>query len=212
VYRTKADDAAAVSRAALKMNEALAWSRLPVAPGDRCVEIGSAPGGSCLTLLARGLFVVGIDPAEMDEQVLQHPRFTHVRKRAADLKRREFRGVRWLLADSNVAPAHTLDTVEAIVTHRDVHIRGLLLTLKLPQWELAERIDEYLQRIRGWGYRYVRARQLSYNRREICVVALQRRSLRRQRVLRGGRAKTKAKSATRRRPASPERRPGDSPE
>ena len=181
-----AEQGGAVSRSFLKMNEALAWSRLPVAPGDRCVEIGSAPGGSCQALLARGLYVVGIDPAEMDPQVMEHPRFTHVRKRATDVKRRDFRDVRWLVADSNVAPTHTLDTVESIVTHGDVHVRGLLLTLKLPQWKLADQIDDYLQRIRGWGFRYVRARQLAYNRREICVHALQRRSLRRSRAISGG--------------------------
>ncbi len=33
----------AVSRAWLKMEEALAWSGLPIAPGDLCAEIGSAP-------------------------------------------------------------------------------------------------------------------------------------------------------------------------
>jgi len=45
----------------------------------------------------------------------------------------------------------------------------MLLTLKLPDWQLAERIPEYLDRIRSWDYRYVRARQLAFNRHEICV-------------------------------------------
>jgi 23S rRNA (cytidine2498-2'-O)-methyltransferase len=74
----------------------------------------------------------------------------------------------------NVAPRYTLDTVEAIVTHREVNIRGLLLTLKLLDWDLAERIPEYLERIRSWGYAQVRARQLAHNRQEICVTALRR--------------------------------------
>jgi 23S rRNA (cytidine2498-2'-O)-methyltransferase len=173
-----------VSRAFLKMVEALAWSRLPIAAGQRCAEIGSAPGGSCQALLARGLHVVGIDPAEMDPEVLAHPRFRHLRARAADLKRREFRDIQWLFADSNVAPQHTLDSVEAIVTHRQVHVRGMLLTLKLSDWALAEQIDAYLERIRGWGFRSVRARQLAFNRREICVCALRRPSMRRERILR----------------------------
>ena len=170
-----------VSRTYWKMKEALAWSQLPFEKGDRCAEIGSAPGGASQALLEAGLHVMGIDPAEMDETLLGHPHLVHVRKRAADMKRREFRGLRWLMADSNVAPKHTLDTVEAIVTHREVHIRGLLLTLKLPDWQLAERIPEYLDRIRSWDYRYVRARQLAFNRHEICVAALRTRSMRRRR-------------------------------
>lgn len=168
-----------VSRAYWKMKEALAWSQLPVAPGDRCVEIGSSPGGSAEALLSAGLVVRGIDPAEMDERLLQHPRFTHIRKRASDLKRREFRDVRWLVVDSNLEPPRTLKMVEDIVTHREVHIRGLLVTLKLPDWELAQHIPEYVERVRSWGYRYVRARQLAFNRHELCVAALTERAHRR---------------------------------
>jgi 23S rRNA (cytidine2498-2'-O)-methyltransferase len=119
-----------------------------------------------------GLLVTGIDPAEVDPVVANDPRFHHVRKRGADVQRREFRKTRWLTADMNVAPQYTLDTVEAIVTHPEVEIRGLLLTLKLLDWDLAMMLPEYLERIRSWGYRDVRARQLQFNRQEICVAAL----------------------------------------
>ncbi len=161
-----------VSRAYLKMAEALAWSGLPIEPGQRAAEIGSSPGGACQVLLEHGLHVWGIDPAEMHEAVLKHPRFTHIRKRAKDMKRREFQNIRWLMADANVAPNYTLDTVEAIVTHASVRIRGLLLTLKLGQWKLAQELPGWLERVRSWGYRQVKARQLAHNRREICVAAL----------------------------------------
>lgn len=171
---------AAVSRAYLKMEEALHWSRLPIRPGERCVELGSSPGGASQALLARGLQVTGIDPAEMAPEVLADPNFHHLRARGVDLKRRVYRPFRWLTADMNVAPRYTLDTVEAIVNHPDVHIRGLLLTLKLPDWKLADEIPAYLARVRSWGYREVQARQLAHNRQEICVAALRSRSLRRR--------------------------------
>jgi 23S rRNA (cytidine2498-2'-O)-methyltransferase len=164
----------AVSRAWLKMEEALRWSQLPISEGARCVEIGSAPGGASQALLARGLEVLGIDPAAMDPAVLAQPRFRHIRRRAAGVPRREFRKARWLTADMNVAPNYTLDVVESIVTHAEVNIRGLLLTLKLPEWTLAEHVPEYLERVRSWGYNTVLARQLQYNRREFCVAALQK--------------------------------------
>lgn len=164
----------AVSRAWLKMEEALRWSQLPIPRGARVAEIGSAPGGASQALLARGLIVTGIDPAEMAPAVLSHPHFTHIRRRSTQVPRREYRKIRWLTVDMNVAPNYTLDAVEAIVTHPQVNIRGLLLTLKLTEWGLAERIPEYLARVRGWGYNIVRARQLQHNRREICVAALQR--------------------------------------
>jgi 23S rRNA (cytidine2498-2'-O)-methyltransferase len=161
----------AVSRAYLKMEEALAWSRLPLRPGELWAEIGSAPGGASQALLNHGLKVIGIDPANMDPVVLANPNFTHWKKRGADVRRREFRGVKVLTADINVAPNYTLDTVEHIVTHPEVNIRGLLLTLKLLEWKLAEQLPEYLDRIRGWGFTHVKARQLHHNRQEVCVSA-----------------------------------------
>jgi 23S rRNA (cytidine2498-2'-O)-methyltransferase len=162
----------AVSRAYLKMDEALRWSQLPLQAGQHVAELGCSPGGSAQALLDRGLIVTGIDPAEMHPLVLDHANFTHVRKRGHEVRRREFRKTRWLTADMNVAPHYTLDTVEAIVTYPETRIRGLLLTLKLLEWELAESIPEYLFRIRSWGYQHVHARQLQHNRQEICVAAL----------------------------------------
>jgi 23S rRNA (cytidine2498-2'-O)-methyltransferase len=164
----------AVSRAWLKMEEALRWSQLPIPRGAHVAEIGSAPGGASQSLLARGMIVMGIDPAEMAPVVLAHPHFTHLRRRSTQVRRREFRKIRWLTVDMNVAPNYTLDAVEGIVTHPMVNIRGMLLTLKLPQWSLAEQVPEYLERIRKWGYNIVRARQLQHNRREICVAVLQK--------------------------------------
>jgi 23S rRNA (cytidine2498-2'-O)-methyltransferase len=161
-----------VSRAWLKMEEALRWSRLPIPRDARVAEIGSAPGGSSQALLARGFYVTGIDPAEMHPAVLAHSRFTHLRRRSTQVRRREFRKIRWLTVDMNVAPGYTLETVEEIVTHPEVHIRGMILTLKFPEWSLAEEVPQYLARIKSWGYNLVRARQLQHNRREICVAAL----------------------------------------
>ena len=163
--------AEAVSRAYLKMAEALAWSRMPTKQGEQWAEIGSAPGGASQALLKQGVKVIGIDPAEMDPAVVANPNFTHWKKRGADVRRREFRGVKYLTADINVAPNYTLDTVENIVTHPEVNIRGLLLTLKLLEWKLADELPAYLDRVRSWGYRTVRARQLSHNRQEVCVAA-----------------------------------------
>jgi 23S rRNA (cytidine2498-2'-O)-methyltransferase len=159
-----------ISRAYLKIVEALEWSQLPIQPGDRCVEIGSSPGGSCLALLERGLFVTGIDPAEMDPEVLAHPNFTHLRAIAKNVKRSIFRECRWLVMDANVAPNYTLDTLDGVLAQGGARPEGLVLTLKLTDPALAEELPAIAERIRRYGYRRVRMRQLAYNRREICVV------------------------------------------
>ncbi|MBL8829351.1 MAG: hypothetical protein JNM18_20370 [Planctomycetaceae bacterium] len=160
-----------VSRAYLKLMEGLEWSRLPLKPGQVCAEIGCAPGGACQALLEVGMHVIGIDPAEVDSKVAAHPNFVHIRKRGHEVRRGEFHAVRWLFADLNVAPSYTLDTIEEIVTHPTVHIRGMIVTLKLLEWSLADELPAYLERIRSWGFTSVRARQLQHNRQEVCVVA-----------------------------------------
>lgn len=163
-----------VSRAYLKMAEALAWSGLPIQAGDSFVEIGSSPGGACQRLLDLGLKVTGIDPAEMDPMILEHPRFEHWRAKTSGVRRKMYSKFRWLAADASVAPKYTLDCVEDIVTYKTNRIAGLLLTIKLTNYELAEKMDEYLARVRSWGYAHVDVRQLSSNRRECCIVAERR--------------------------------------
>jgi len=160
-----------VSRAYLKISEALAWSGLPLRPGDRVVEIGSSPGGACQRLLEMGMHVTGIDPAEMDPAVLAHPRFQHWRARSLQVKRRLFQPFRWLMCDANVAPDYTLDTVESIVTYPGNQFAGLLLTIKLSDWHQTQDLPRHLERVRRWGFTQVTARQLAHNRREYCLAA-----------------------------------------
>ena len=170
----------AVSRAYLKTAEALSWSRLPFRRGELCAELGSAPGGSSQYLLEQGLRVIGVDPAEMDEAVLNHGQFRHVRRRARQVRRRDFDGVKWLLADSNITPHATLDMVENIVSHKRANLHGLLLTLKIPHWDLAEELNDYRVRVSSWGFEHVKTRQLSCGGQEICLVALRRRAMMRK--------------------------------
>jgi 23S rRNA (cytidine2498-2'-O)-methyltransferase len=160
-----------ISRAYLKIAEALMWSQLPIATNDAVVEIGSAPGGASQRLLDMGLAVTGIDAAEMDEIVLKHPRFEHWRSKAAAVKRKLYQKFKWLVCDANVAPNYTLDVLGDIFSQEDPKIEGMLLTFKLSSWDQMKFLEEQLERIRQLGFRRVEARQLAHNRHELCVVA-----------------------------------------
>jgi 23S rRNA (cytidine2498-2'-O)-methyltransferase len=160
-----------ISRAYLKIAEAIPWSGIAIRPGDKVVEIGSSPGGACQRLLDLGAVVTGVDPADMDESIVQHPNFTHWRSKSLQVKRKLFRPFRILVCDANVAPNYTLDTVESIVTYPTNRFRSLLLTLKLSSWQAALDIPEHLARVRSWGFDRVEARQLAHNRREYCLAA-----------------------------------------
>jgi 23S rRNA (cytidine2498-2'-O)-methyltransferase len=169
-----------VSRAWLKLDEAIATFAIPLAPGQRAVELGCAPGGACQRLLEAGLAVTGIDPALVDERVAAHPRFEQRRMRARDVRLKELRGFDWVVADMNIDPTSTLEAIERVVTAPGSRPKGIIATLKLPEWSRASSLPEWLARFRGWGYAPT-ARQLSTGGREICVMALRRASSRRPR-------------------------------
>ncbi len=157
-----------VSRAYYKAAESITWSGFAMRPGDTAIEIGSAPGGACGRLLELGMRVIGIDPAEMDPRISENPKFKHIRARAGDLPRKIFRDAKWLLVDSNVIPDKTLTTIENIVTHRGCMLEGLLVTLKIGNYDAVQKIEQWHQRINNWNPSRVRVRQLSRNKVEVC--------------------------------------------
>lgn len=161
----------AVSRAWLKFEEGLRWSGLPIEKGTCCLDIGASPGGGSQVLLSRGAKVLGVDPAEIDPRVLENPNFTHIRSRVNQARRSLFKDVRWLIADMNVAPAYTLNVLEDFAASKDTKLRGMLFTLKLFEWKLAEELPKYVAQIRRWGFHNVRVRQLAFNRQEVMVAA-----------------------------------------
>ena len=171
----------AVTRAYLKMQEALRWSAFPISKGEHWIELGCAPGGASQALLDAGMLVTGVDPADIDEALVTERRFRHIQMRSAEAPHSEFVGANWLAADINAAPSYTLDAAEEIAVKPEAHIRGLLLTLKLLSHHLAEpeQILACIERVRSWGFADVRVRQLAFNRREYCLAALRTRSQRR---------------------------------
>ena len=179
------------SRAYFKLGEALLWSGITIQPGDICAEIGSAPGGACQLLLEKGAHVIGIDPAEMETGILEHENFVHIRKRGSDVRRKEFRNTKWLLSDLNADPKFTIETVAEIVNHPLVDVKGIILTLKFSEWKNTASIPDLMNAVKALGFQVVKARQLAFNRREICLVAVKDKF-----VLRLGKKHAKTKKPT----------------
>ena len=167
--------AAAPSRAYVKMVEALLWSGAALIAGETVLELGSAPGGASYALLERGVNVLGVDTADMAESVLDFPgpaRFRHVRKRVAQLRASEIPpGPLWLALDVNLHPNDVFPALERVMGFARGRVRGGLLTFKLTDDKVAAHIPALLERVRALGFATVRARQLTYGRREIFVYA-----------------------------------------
>jgi hypothetical protein len=75
-----------------------------------------------------------------------------------------------VVADMNIDPTSTLDAIERVLSAPGKPPRGIIATLKLPNWSRAAELPGWLERFVAWGYA-PRARQLSTGGREVCVVA-----------------------------------------
>ncbi len=171
--------ALAPSRAWLKLEDAIHRFHLRPKPGEVAIEIGSAPGGASFALCSRGVFVHGIDPAQMSDAVtsLLHPSgdalFTHVKKPFAHVGRKDLPKHRadYLLLDVNVAPNESLVMVEKCVQMLGERPRVALLTFKLADYEVARDLPQWLARLRQLGYSNIAAKQLGSSHKELVVCA-----------------------------------------
>lgn len=163
----------APSRAYAKIEEAIAWARLPVAAGQVALEIGAAPGGAALALARRGLTVWAVDPGALAPAALAHPGVRHVAKKVGALRWEELpRRVDWLLLDVNLAPQVALHELARLVPPLLPALAGAVLTLKLNDWAFVDELPALVARIRAMQLPDVRLRHLPSNRREVCAVAL----------------------------------------
>ena len=71
-----------------------------------------------------------------------------------------------------MVPNYVLDSVSEIVGHESTDIKGMLLTMKIPEWKLIEDIPSLIQRAKGLGFSVVKVRQLAFNRQEFCLAAI----------------------------------------
>jgi len=162
----------APSRAFAKIEEAIAWARLPVAAGQVALEIGAAPGGAAMALARRGLEVWAVDTGAMAPQVLALPGVKHVAKKVGALRWEELPAkVDWLLVDVNLAPQVALHEVARLMPRLKGSLAGAVITLKLNDWTFVAELPALVERIRQMGFREVGLKHLPSNRREICAVA-----------------------------------------
>lgn len=168
----------APSRAWLKIEQALIWARLDgpkFLKGKTALELGCAPGGATLSLLRRGMNVVGVDTGEMDPAVLAEAEkrpgsFRQLRIPASDLRNAKLpRPVHLLISDMNVAPPIMLREIEGLQSR--LLARVLILTMKINDRSIEQSIPRYLKQIAQFAPSPVRAVQLPSNRSEFCVVA-----------------------------------------
>jgi 23S rRNA (cytidine2498-2'-O)-methyltransferase len=104
------------SRAYLKLWEALTRAGARPGPGDRCLDLGSSPGGWTWALAKLGAEVTSIDKADLAPQVAAMPnvRFERGSAFAVDPSRLD-RPYDWLFSDVICYPRRLLQLVERFI-------------------------------------------------------------------------------------------------
>lgn len=162
---------AAPSRAWLKLEEMLMWSRWSPGVDTVALELGSAPGGASWALLNRGATVVGVDVAPMAEVCLQNPRYIHRALSVRDLRKKDLpERIDVLFCDLGLKP------VEAIAQIRHLcqiipSISRLYYTLKMGEGLETAELDRWRDALRNLGFT-VRSTHLPSNRMEILVAGV----------------------------------------
>ncbi len=163
----------APSRAWVKMREGIAWSKIPLRPGQTVIEIGSMSSGSTRALVDLGLRVVAVDPRPLTESLASNPSVSWVRSTLGEVSPDALPvDATWIACDANVPPAAMIRGLRRLLPRWRRTVRGMLLTFNLNDEETVAALPRLLEQVRGLGFGVVRATQLPSNRRDVFVVAV----------------------------------------
>lgn len=163
--------AAAPSRAWLKLEEMLLWSRWSPPPGTVALELGSAPGGASWALLNRGARVVGVDVAPMATVCVENPNFSLLTMSVRDLRKKDLPPkVDVLFCDLGLKPVEAVPQIRHLCQILP-SIRRLYYTLKMGQGMTTAELDGWREAVSQMGFT-VRSTHLPSNRMEILVAGV----------------------------------------
>lgn len=157
----------APSRAAMKLDEALEWYGISPGRGERCVDLGSAPGGWTRRLVERGARVWSVDPGQLAPDLQRHPKVRHVTMSAFDFAPEE--PVDWLFCDMAWRPLEVAQLLGKWGRRR--WAMQLVSNIKLPMKDKLPVVATVRGILEGAGWRHVAIRQLYHDRDEITLTA-----------------------------------------
>lgn len=167
VHRMRRARDAAPSRAGMKLAEALDWYGVGPGKGERCVDLGSAPGGWSQHVAELGASVWSVDPANLAPAVARHPRIRHYKCSAFDFEPDE--PADWLLCDMAWRPIEVAQLIAR--WGRRSWASHVVANLKLPMVDKLPVIARARAELEDGGWKEVRFRQLYHDRDEVTLTA-----------------------------------------
>lgn len=163
----------APSRAWLKMAEADAWFGF-FRPGDKVLELGSAPGGVTYYLLERQLQVLSLDPGAMDLLCLKNPKLKHLTVPVQYCTAKDLQGFapEWLVVDMNLPASQSVTESVRLGKMNHSDFLGCFITIKMPRAQLFDQLDRLMKCAAELGLKKMRLVQLEAHKRECLLVGI----------------------------------------
>lgn len=165
-YKFKKDENL-ISRAEFKLLEAIDVFNLDFRKYKTGLDLGAAPGGWTKVLLAHGMKVVAVDPAELNPSIAKNPKVEHFKGLAQDyLKKNNKFDV--IVNDMRMDVKESVDLMGIAAEY--LNPDGIaIITLKLPTKKVQAITNNAISKLQDW-YKIYGARQLFHNRSEVTVV------------------------------------------
>ncbi len=133
-----------ISRAELKLREALDAFDLKLPADGRALDLGAAPGGWSRVLAEHVGEVVAVDPGDLDERALELEEVTHLRCRAEELDPEQVGRFEVITNDMNLDPhesAELLCEMAPLVRPRGIGIMTIKFTTPRRGWHVKEAVS-----------------------------------------------------------------------
>lgn len=161
-----------VSRAELKLREAISRFGLDLPAGGRALDLGAAPGGWTRVLAERMAEVVAVDPGALDPRVLALPNVVHLPARVEELSVAELGRFDVLTNDMNLHPAASARQMVAV---SELLVPGglAIMTVKFVTRRRRQHLREALE-VLAAAYEHFRVAAMPHNALETTVVMRRR--------------------------------------
>lgn len=156
------DEPQAPSRAYRKLAEVQLRLNRPIAAGERCVDLGSSPGGWAWLALERGARVTAIDRSPLREDLMHHERLRFISGDAFKYLPEE--PVDWLLSDVIAFPERALALLQRWLGGG--WCRQFCVTIKFRGQDEYPRLEEFKFLLSSLQAEYC-LRRLTHNRNEV---------------------------------------------
>jgi len=152
-----------ISRAEFKLREALQILHYEPKKGGLAVDLGAAPGGWSLVLAEYGINVIAVDPAKLDDKLLDVKNITHFRGKSQDFH--TDKKIDLLVNDMNMEPRDSANIVMSFSKNLEIGTL-LIMTIKLVGGPFEKRIQEVCETLDD-EFKLLDVRLLFHNRQEV---------------------------------------------